>query len=154
MGYGDVVDLDGRFLCERKITSIDRSAILAWSENWFLQQACFWPKSCWEAVGPLDETLQLLMDYDLWLRLSTRFDFCFLDRKLGCLRYYPDTKSYRERARSFAEFAVVHVKNQEVTRAINDIVALSKLARDLKRRAKEPRCDWPAQRFVECSKGS
>ena len=37
------------------------------------QPATLIRRSCWEAVGGLDESLDLAFDYDLWFRLSERF---------------------------------------------------------------------------------
>ena len=37
------------------------------------QPAVLIRRSCWEAVGGLDESLQLAFDYDLWFRLGERF---------------------------------------------------------------------------------
>jgi len=122
VGFGDLVDRYGALIYERKIDAVDRNVLLTWRENWFLQPACFWPKSCLEAVGPLDEDLHITMDLDLWLRFAAQFEFHFLDRKLGCLRSYPECKSNSQWARTFAEFAVVHVKHQEATRAISEIM--------------------------------
>ena len=90
----------------------------------------FLAKIVWELVGPLDEDLHIVMDLDLWLRFAAQFDFHFLDRKLGCLRSYPKSKSNSEKewARTFAEFAVVHVKHQEATRAISEIMPIYEAA--------------------------
>jgi hypothetical protein len=56
-----------------------------------LLRDCFVPapaamirRTCLDAVGPYDETL-FYEDYDMWLRLSARFRFCFLP---GCLLRY------------------------------------------------------------------
>jgi glycosyltransferase involved in cell wall biosynthesis len=56
-----------------------------------LLRDCFVPapaamirRTCLDAVGPYDETL-FYEDYDMWLRLSARFRFCFLP---GCLVRY------------------------------------------------------------------
>lgn len=42
--------------------------------KWFLgcpisQPGCFWSREAQQAVGPFDETLNYLMDYDFWMRL-------------------------------------------------------------------------------------
>ena len=52
VGFGDLVDRYGALLYERKIDAVDRNVLLTWRENWFLQPACFWPKSYgnWSAL--------------------------------------------------------------------------------------------------------
>ena len=121
LGYGDVVDVEGVFLDTRKIERIDSEALLNWEENWFLQQACFWPSVCWDTVGGLNEDLEVLMDYDLWFRFLKHYPFVYRDKPLGVLRYYEDTKSYRERGRSFAEKVAVWVLNGRIDAAVREI---------------------------------
>lgn len=36
----------------------------------FMQPSCFFRKRAWENAGPLDETLHLALDLDLWLRMA------------------------------------------------------------------------------------
>lgn len=121
LGYGNVVDTEGTFLDTRKIERIDNKTLINWEENWFLQQACFWPSTCWNVVGGLNEGLELLMDYDLWFRFLKLYPFFYIDKPLGVLRYYEDTKSYRERSRSFAEMAAVWVLNGAMKTAVREI---------------------------------
>ena len=121
IGYGDVVDMDGSFLDTRKIERIDRETLLDWEENWFLQQACFWPSTCWNGVGGVNEGLELLMDYDLWFRFLKLYPFFYIDKPLGVLRYYKETKSYSKRNRSFAEKVAVWILNGDVDAAVREI---------------------------------
>ncbi|HVO66106.1 MAG TPA: glycosyltransferase family 2 protein [Syntrophales bacterium] len=121
LGYGDVVDVEGAFLDTRKIQRIDREILLNWEENWFLQQACFWPSTCWNAVEGVNEGLELLMDYDLWFRFLKICPFFYIDQPLGVLRYYENTKSFRERGRSFAEKVAVWVLNGRIDAAVREV---------------------------------
>ena len=41
----------------------------------------------------LDESLQLCLDYELWIRLAGRYRFSFVDRHLANSRVYPENKS-------------------------------------------------------------
>lgn len=162
VGYGDLVDRNNKVICERRVSVIDRNAILNWKDNWFIQPACFWPRSCWEAAGPLDENLEFLMDIDLWLRFSLQFDSCVLDQKLGCLRFYPECKSYAgmKAPRAFAEFAIVQLKHNRIDAAINQIMALyesaraDELARAMAQRSFISRgAKWALRRFKNAMRG-
>jgi len=121
LGYGNVVDTGGTFLDTRKIERIDNRTLLNWEENWFLQQACFWPSTCWNAVGGVNEGLELLMDYDLWFRFLKLYPFLYIDKPLGVLRYYQETKSQTKRNRAFAEMAAVWVLNGAMNTAVREI---------------------------------
>ena len=121
LGYGNVVDTGGTFLDTRKIERIDNKTLLNWEENWFLQQACFWPSTCWNAVGGVNEGLELLMDYDLWFRFLKLYPFLYIDKPLGVLRYYQETKSQTKRNRAFAEMAAVWVLNGAMNTAVREI---------------------------------
>ena len=121
LGYGNVVDTGGTFLDTRKIERIDNRTLLNWEENWFLQQACFWPSTCWNAVGGVNEGLELLMDYDLWFRFLKLYPFLYIDKPLGVLRYYQETKSQTKRNRAFAEMAAVWVLNGGMDAALREI---------------------------------
>lgn len=57
------------------------------------QPAAFIRRSAFEAVGMLDSSLHYCMDYDLFIRLSRRFQIERINRFLANSRRYPDTKS-------------------------------------------------------------
>ena len=66
----------------------DRERILR--EN-FIPVLCFLHRrSCWEAVGGFDESLPVLEDWDLWIRLSRRFRFRHVARVTCEFRWRTD----------------------------------------------------------------
>lgn len=78
---------------------------------WWLARACFVSqpatlirRTAWEAVGGLDETLHLALDYDLWWRLyrhcgAMTFSDCFV----AVNREHPQTKTQTQRKRHYDE---------------------------------------------------
>jgi glycosyltransferase involved in cell wall biosynthesis len=44
-------------------------------------------RACWEAVGPHDETLPVLEDWDYWIRLSRRWDFLHIPQVTAEVRW-------------------------------------------------------------------
>jgi GT2 family glycosyltransferase len=51
-------------------------------------------RTAWQAVGGLDEGLQMAIDYDLWWRLYKRFaPLAFVDEFVALNRDHPDTKT-------------------------------------------------------------
>jgi len=60
------------------------------------QPAIFFRRAVLDDVGPLDETLRYVMDYDLWLRIARRYSFSYLDAVLGNCRMHSASKTISE----------------------------------------------------------
>jgi len=73
------------------------------AENWISQMGVFWRRSAWEQAGPVRTDLHMAMDYEYWLRLGARWPGRFIDRYLGCFRWYPSSKSGANFREQFAE---------------------------------------------------
>lgn len=56
-------------------------------------------RECFEIVGLFDESLPMGIDYDLWLRISTKYDFLFLDEITYLYRIWPGQMSKNHRGR-------------------------------------------------------
>jgi glycosyltransferase involved in cell wall biosynthesis len=68
------------------------------------QPATLIRRSCWEAVGGVDATLQLAMDYDLWWRLYRRFgEPAFVEERLAVNRRHRETKTTSRRRQHYTE---------------------------------------------------
>jgi glycosyltransferase involved in cell wall biosynthesis len=72
----------------------DRFRFLEASDGVF-QQATFWRKTAYEAVGGIDRSLQFIMDRDLFTRLARRRRFGQLSKFLACFRLHEECKSMR-----------------------------------------------------------
>lgn len=59
------------------------------------QQATFWRRSAYEAVGGIDPKFHFAMDLDLFTRLAARRRFGWLPRMLACFRLHEECKSMR-----------------------------------------------------------
>jgi len=89
VGAGDVVSIEHKFLRFIPERVLNREALIDWkNDNWIMQQSCFWRSSLWHKVGGVDESLGLLMDYDLWFKFSSNCHPTALNQKLGVMRYY------------------------------------------------------------------
>ena len=110
-----------------------------------MQQSCFWRRSLWEEVDGVDESLHLLMDYDLWFRFSKLTSACVITDILAAMRYYPDVKTVKQKEKFQEEMAYVLAKNgayQEVRYLVADLVKEKALAqRDLA----EFQTTWPVR---------
>lgn len=68
------------------------------------QPATLIRRSAWEAVGGLDETLQMAMDYDLWWRLFKKFGpLHFVNELIAVNREHATTKTRTKRRLHYKE---------------------------------------------------
>jgi glycosyltransferase involved in cell wall biosynthesis len=70
--------------------------------NYVAQPAVFLRRRTLEAVGFLDESLELGMDYDLWLRLRGH-QVMYMSRALARFRWHADSKSASRQMQSWRE---------------------------------------------------
>jgi glycosyltransferase involved in cell wall biosynthesis len=72
------------------------------------QPATLMRRSCWEAVGGIDESLHMSMDYDLWWRLYKSFGpLGFVDAFVAVNREHDATKTRNNRGRHYREAMAV-----------------------------------------------
>jgi glycosyltransferase involved in cell wall biosynthesis len=65
-----------------------------WNRRQFVQPEVFWSRRIAERVGPFDESLYFVMDYDYWARVILAGGRVVpLDRALSCFRLTPVQKS-------------------------------------------------------------
>lgn len=68
------------------------------------QPAAFWRRRIAEKVGPFNDQLNYVMDYDYWLRIAKAGgDIRFLPEKLACSRLYAETKTLSARSKIYKE---------------------------------------------------
>jgi len=68
------------------------------------QPAAFWSERIAKRVGPFDEDLNFVMDYDYWLRIEKLGgNIEYIPVPLGNTRIYPETKTMSNRAQIFSE---------------------------------------------------
>jgi glycosyltransferase involved in cell wall biosynthesis len=95
--YADVTRVNDDGVDPRRIGS--RPEFDLWTE---LNLGCgifspsvFFTRAAYEAVGGVDESLHLTMDYDLWLKLGGRFEVRHVDTVWGIQRIHDDAKTIR-----------------------------------------------------------
>ncbi len=72
---------------------LDLAASIDGCNNPVAQQSTFIRRRALLDVGLMDEKLHRAMDYDLWLRLRTKYPFLFVPRIWSKLRSHPGSKS-------------------------------------------------------------
>ena len=64
--------------------------------NRVAQPGAFFTREAFAAVGGVDESYRYAMDYELWLKLGSRFEVVHIDDVLGAYRYHPESKTVAE----------------------------------------------------------
>jgi glycosyltransferase involved in cell wall biosynthesis len=64
-------------------------------------------KECFDRLGGFDESIGMGIDYDLWLRLSTQYEFDYVDRPLLRYREWPGQMSRNWRVRYLNGIAIM-----------------------------------------------
>jgi glycosyltransferase involved in cell wall biosynthesis len=70
-----------------------------------LQQAAFWTRDLWEEVGPLNQSLNWVFDWDWFIRAHLRTRFHYLPRFLANYRVHPEAKTRTSDVRRRMEHA-------------------------------------------------
>lgn len=126
VGSGYIVTRDNQFLKEIPSMSMTTTNLLEWQNGkWIMQQSIFWRSDLWRVCGGVDESLDLLMDYDLWFRFAKEGYSMALGSHLAVMRYYPEVKSVALKKKNSEELAYVYAKNsayKEVRRLVRELV--------------------------------
>ena len=97
LAYADVMRVNDDGVDPRRIRS--RPQFNLWTElnlgGGIYSPAVFFTREALEAVGPLDESLHLTMDYDLWLRIGKRFPVRHVDSVWAIQRIHDEAKTIR-----------------------------------------------------------
>jgi carbamoyltransferase len=105
IGQCIIVDEAGRNVglwCPKGHNEID--FILKWRTNYIMQPAVFWTRSMWELAGPLEESLQYTMDFDLWLRFFQLSKPILVQAPIGIHRIQGNSKTSLVGPRIFDEY--------------------------------------------------
>ena len=109
-GKAHLTDEDDRILGDYKTADYSFERLL--EDCCICQPAAFWRSSIAERVGPLDEALQLSMDYDYWMRIDRaggRIEH--LHDYLACSRVHGATKTLTQQTQVFDEIIRVSMRN-------------------------------------------
>lgn len=91
-GGAEYIDRDGASIGSQRVEPWSRQQLLG-THNFVAQPATFFRRDAYLAIGGLNTNLQYVMDYDLWIRLGSRYPVRSTQRLLAQVRAYGDTKS-------------------------------------------------------------
>lgn len=92
--YGDItyVDINKHFI-KKETGAVLSYENLIRNPDIVRQPSIFWRKSVIAKIGPLDESLHLVMDYDFLLRLSKQFECRYIPKNVSFFRIYDESKT-------------------------------------------------------------
>ena len=100
------------------------------TEDYIHQPGAFWRRSAREAIGLMDPASQLAFDYDWFLRLAKLGPPVYVSEPLGCVRWYPSTKSGGQYAQQLRD-ALAIARRHDPGSAWRDLVRRYRLFRIL-----------------------
>ena len=93
-GEGYLMDRQGAITSRFPCTEPLNLWKLVHLSDYILQQTVFFRKDVLEQVGYVDEDLHYTMDWDVLIRIAKKYPIAYIPEYLGCLREYPEAKSF------------------------------------------------------------
>jgi glycosyltransferase involved in cell wall biosynthesis len=100
-GRGWEIDEAGRVIEEAGVLTFDLWRLIH-QRNFIQQPSCFFRRSLMERVGPVDESLHYVMDWDLWIRFAA-YRGLFVDEFWSYNRVHRQNKTQSGQFRRWAE---------------------------------------------------
>lgn len=124
--FGQSNFINARGQCFGRHEQVTEASALLLRSNTISQPACFARRSAIDAIGGINESLQYVMDWDLWVRLyQAEFDFHQTDAILSSIYMGPETKTHQVNLTRLKEvFELVH-RNAGPWSAVKSTAALT-----------------------------
>jgi glycosyltransferase involved in cell wall biosynthesis len=100
-GKGWNIDANGALLGDSNVLPFNLWRLIH-QRNFIQQPSCFFKKSLLNKVGPVNESLHYVMDWELWIRFSA-YKGLFIDEYLSSNRTYDDNKTQSGQFRRWRE---------------------------------------------------
>ena len=109
--YGDSmwIDADDNVVASKREHAYSRF-IWMYDHNFIPQPSTFWRRDLYEEVGGLNPNFDVAMDADLWARFAEVTKIYHVTRPWSRMRYYPEQKVRRLRAKSLEEDHIIRAR--------------------------------------------
>jgi glycosyltransferase involved in cell wall biosynthesis len=147
-GRGWNVDEQGRHDCDSGVMPFDLWRLIH-QRNFIHQPSCFFRRSALAGAGLLDQALHFVMDWDLWIRLSTH-RARYVDAYLSCNRTYAQNKTQSGQFRRWFEIRrMVRRYTSERWPPVLTLYLLEAVLQTIRRRRLVRRLQGPIRRAFE-----
>ncbi len=92
-------------------------------DRFFMQPSCFFTRQAWKLCGPLDESLHLAMDLDLWFRIAKKHRYATIDQNLSVSLVHSSAKTTALAPQSLVDASLVVMKHGGVNEGRDRLVA-------------------------------
>jgi hypothetical protein len=93
-GEGYLIDRSGQSSCRFPYSEAFNLWKLVHLSDYILQQTVYFRKDVLDEIGFLDEQLHYTMDWDVLIRIGMKYPLEYIPEYMGCLREYPEAKSF------------------------------------------------------------
>ena len=112
VGDANLVDMDGNVLKIQQPGKLDAESLADWEVNGFQQPACLFSKAAWDQARPIDESLYIAMDFDLWMKIGKTHSFARVPRLLAGATIHPSAKTQAYENLKYVEMWMVMMRHQ------------------------------------------
>lgn len=94
VGHGRKADVSNNTVYYKEPGDLSFEGFCQWMDGGnFMQPSCFFRKEAWEQAGPLDESIHIALDVDLWLKMARNHKFQAIDHLLSTALVHEDAKT-------------------------------------------------------------
>ncbi len=117
-GQGHVIDTNGRVIYKPELRQVTHEGLFDWfSGHDFMQPSCLFTRDAWLECGPLDESIHISLDVDLWIRISEKFEFKKIDDLLSIALSHPQAKTTAMENLMYVDFAIMVMRHGNEAKA-------------------------------------
>ncbi len=112
VGACQLIDINSKGLNKKKPIIGTIKQFANWkTEAWIAQPSCLFDADIFTKIGGVDESLEYVMDVDLWMRMAEHGKFATTDKTISCARIYEQIKTLSNTPMQQAEHIFICFKN-------------------------------------------
>lgn len=94
VGHGRKADISDNTVYYKEPDELTFERFCCWMDGGnFMQPSCFYRSQAWKEAGPLDESIDIALDVDLWLKMVKKFKFQKIDKLLSTALVHDEAKT-------------------------------------------------------------
>ncbi|NOZ36719.1 MAG: glycosyltransferase [Gammaproteobacteria bacterium] len=94
VGHGRKADISDNTVYYKDPDELTFERFCQWMDGGnFMQPSCFFRRLAWDEAGPLDVSIDIALDVDLWLKMAKKFSFQKIDQLLSTALVHEEAKT-------------------------------------------------------------